>query len=219
MGFISAWRERRALKRNNIQCSEGHLGGYIAASAEAAPSGLQIEHGDPQTYTPELWRWAVEKLAARSVLDIGCGEGHASLYFRELGCEVLAVDGSQLAHQNSVVPDVHLVHDFVKGPLLPEREFDLAWCCEFVEHVEERYSENFLLAFEAARFVMLTHAKPGQVGWHHVNCQTAEYWIARMDEHGFDYDEAMSQESRAQSTGRHYRRRGLFFRRRERRQA
>lgn len=213
MNFIRRWREARALKRNNIQCSEGHLGGYIAASPEPAPSGLQIEHGDPQTYTPELWRWAVESLGVRSVLDIGCGEGHASLFFREQGCAVTAVDGSVLAHRNSVVPDVHVVHDFVEAPYAPERDFDLAWCCEFVEHVEERYSENFLRAFEAAKLVMLTHAVPGQPGWHHVNCQTAEYWIERLNDHGFDYDAGLTEESRALSSGRHYRRRGLFFRR------
>ena len=32
---------------NNMNVDEGHLGGYIRASSEPAPSGLRVEHGDP----------------------------------------------------------------------------------------------------------------------------------------------------------------------------
>jgi len=207
-------RERRALERNNIVCSEGRLGGYVRSSETPAPSGLDVRHGDPQTYTPELWRWAVERLRVRSVLDVGCGEGHAAGFFRELGCDVLAVDGSPQARRDSVVPDVHVLHDFSEGAYLPERTFDLVWSCEFVEHVEERYAENFLESFASAETVMMTHALPGQPGWHHVNCQTADYWIRRLADHGFRYDEALTLVSRSVAGRGHYGGSGLFFRKR-----
>ena len=215
MRWIREWRERRSLRRNNIYCAEGHLGGYIRSSPVPAPSGLQIRNGDPQTYTPQLWRWAVERLGVRSVIDIGCGEGHAALFFRQLGCDVLAVDGSLQAERDSVIADAHVRHDFIEGPLQTDRTFDLAWCCEFVEHVEERFAVNFLTTFEAAGIVMLAHAVPGQPGWHHVNCQTAEYWVDRMSDHGFVFDKDLTHESRALSSGKHYRKRGLLFLRRE----
>jgi SAM-dependent methyltransferase len=160
-----------------------------------------------------LWRWAVERLRVRSVLDVGCGEAHAAAFFWELGCEVCAVDGSNQARRDSRVPDAHVVHDFTTGPWKPGRAFDLAWSCEFVEHVESQYEDNFLAAFEAARYVMMTHAAPGQPGWRHVNCQPAAYWAYRLRQHGFACNSALTEESKKLSEGCHYRERGLLFER------
>lgn len=213
MKILDKWRARRAYIDNNVNCREGHLGGYVQSSPAPARSGLPIEHGDPQTWTPRLWRWAVERLGVRSVLDVGCGEGHSALYFRELGCEVCGVDGSLLAKRASRIPDAHVVHDFTRGPYVPDRKFDLVWSSEFVEHVEARYERNFLASFKAGDCVMMTYASPGQPGWHHVNCQTAAYWAYRMHQHGFEFDDALTEESRAFAEGRHYRDRGLVFRR------
>src|SRR5437870_3883210 len=43
----------------------GHVGGYI-------------QGGDPGSWCPHLWTWAVRELGIQSVLDIGCGEGHST---------------------------------------------------------------------------------------------------------------------------------------------
>ena len=191
--------------------SEGHLGGYIRSSDQPAPSGLDVTHGDPETWTPRLWDWAVEKLRVRSVLDVGCSEGHAAAYFRQKGCEVLGVDGSPQAQADSRIPDAHVLHDYAVSEYRPEREFDLVWSCEFVEHVEERFLPHFLPTFEAGRWVMMTFAGPGQLGWHHVNCQPESYWIAKLEERGFRFHEAWTAASREVAEGMHYRRRGLVF--------
>ena len=82
--------------------NQGHLGGYIAG-------------GDPSTWCPQLWSWAVQSEAARSVLDVGCGEGHSTGYFRALGCEVLGLDGFDQAIRDSVIPDAVRLHDFNLG--------------------------------------------------------------------------------------------------------
>ena len=103
----------------------------------------------------------IDELGVRSVLDVGCGEGHAARFFRDAGCEVLAVDGSLQARRDSVVPESHVVHDFVDGPLVPAQTFDLVWSCEFVEHVEERSADHFLTTFAASRkYVFMTYAPP-----------------------------------------------------------
>jgi len=197
---------------NNMNCHEGHLGGYIKASPIPAPSGLRIEHGDPATWTPNLWRWVYESLNIRSVLDVGCGEGHSAGFFKDLGCQVLGVDGSIQARQNSVIPDFHVVHDFVKGPYITKKKFDLVWSCEFVEHVEERYVENFLETFRLSReYIMLTYAPPGQRGWHHVNYQIEAYWIEKLEKIGFTFDPTLTSKSRSVAESGHYRRKGLFF--------
>ncbi|MBI1903554.1 MAG: class I SAM-dependent methyltransferase [Planctomycetia bacterium] len=150
-----------------------HLGGYFAG-------------GDPGTWCPRLWSWAVRRFGVRSVLDVGCGEGHSTRFFRELSCDVLGVEGSAEAIAHSTIPDAMAQHDFCRGPFRPSRRFDMVWCCEFVEHVEERYVPHILETFQLAdRCLLLTHAFPGQKGHHHVNCRPGAYWIDLIERAGF----------------------------------
>ncbi len=191
---------------------EGHLGGYIRSRHSATPTTHRLEHGDPATFTPALWEWCVETLGVRSVLDVGCGEGHAARHFADLGCRVLAVDGSREARRDSRVPDRHVLHDYAQGAFFPGEDFDLVWSCEFVEHVEERYREHFLATFEAGhRYLLMTHAPPGQRGHHHVNCQPREYWIEAVEGIGYRFDEALTREARERAERGHFRRHGLAF--------
>jgi SAM-dependent methyltransferase len=207
-------REQRAkLARDySMNTEEGHLGGYIRASEHPPASGLDTRHGDPLTYSPTLWRWVHDQLGVQSVLDVGCGEGHCAAFFRNLGCEVLGVDGSKQARLQSLIPEHHVVHDYAGGPYSPSTKFDLVWSCEFVEHVEERYLPNFLETFRASRrYLMFTYAPPGQAGWHHVNCQPAEYWVEKMRAIEFLFDAELTRKSTAGAEPGHYRDKGLFF--------
>lgn len=204
--------ELQTADHNNMNICEGYLGGYIIAAATLAPSGLDVTHGDPATWYPELWLWAMSSLNIRSVLDIGCAEGHCMGFFHRYGCEVKGVDGSRLAKEKSVLSKYHDVHDFVDGPYTPAAVYDLVWCCEFVEHVEERYVDNFLQTFKAAnKFIFLTHAMPEQPGWHHVNCQPSGYWIDKLQQIGFDYHASLTNCARRVVRGGHFKSKGLIF--------
>ena len=196
----------------DMNLEEGHLGGYIRGRQSSVPTVFGYEHGDPLTWTPDLWRWGYDTLGVRSVLDIGCGEGHSTKFFRDLGCQVLGVDGSAQARLDSVVPESHLTHDFTQGAYRPTQQFDLVWCCEFVEHVEERYLKHILETFTfCSRYLMMTFAGPGQLGYHHVNCKPTRYWIKRVESSGFRFDRKRTKESRAIAPPGHFRARGLFF--------
>lgn len=201
-----------AAKNNNMNVYEGHLGGYIMASDNPAPSGLDISHGDPATWCPELWLWTMSILNVRSVLDMGCAEGHCIEFYSRHGCAVRGVDGSRLAKTRSLLDARHDVHDFVNGPYESPERYDLIWCCEFVEHVEERYMPNFLRTFRSAeRFIMMCYAAPGQPGWHHVNCQPQEYWVRQLENIGYHYHPAITDCARLVARRGHFKRRGLVF--------
>jgi hypothetical protein len=194
MGF------RRAFGNYGVERQE-HLGGYWKG-------------GDPNTFCPDLWRTFVKDYAITSVIDVGCGEGHSTKYFSELGVTARGVEGGALAIKNSVVPHLVVHHDYTKGPYVPDRPFDLAWCCEFVEHVDERFVPNFLATFASARYCLMTHAFPGQTGYHHVNCQPTQYWIDRLAGFGFEHDAAVTERLRSLTTAPHVVRSLLFFERR-----
>ena len=185
--------------------NEGHLGGYIAG-------------GDPATIFPDMWTWLVKEHGVKSVLDIGCGEGHSLKFFRELGCRVMGIEGLPQ-------PDPDIVSiDFAKkgnGQRVWEeaalyQDWDLAWMCEFVEHIEEKYISNVVPFLQRAKLILMTHASPGQAGHHHVNCRDAEYWKGFMNAAGFVFDEKMTAitrdlAARNKNPYNHYLRSGMTF--------
>jgi hypothetical protein len=176
---------------------EGHLGGFI-------------EGGDPMTWCPAVWQALLDQ-GVQSVVDVGCGPGFACEWFHERGCIVTGIDGSETAERSFRVPLRFVRHDYTAGPLVLAA--DLAWSCEFVEHVEERCVPHFMTTFSGCRTVAMTFAEPGQAGHHHVNCQPAEYWVARFAESGLRFDEATTMALRGLETGTHFAARGMVFRR------
>lgn len=155
-----------------------HLGGFIIG-------------GDPNTYSTEVWDYVISK-GVRSIIDVGCGQGYAVKYFRDNGVECIGVEGCKEAIDTSVAREFIISHDFTKGIPNITKQFDAAWCCEFVEHIEEIYVENFLSVFDKCKSVYMTHGVPGQDGYYHVNCQHSSYWIKLMEERGFIYDDSES---------------------------
>lgn len=157
---------------------KGHLGGYIP-------------NGDPNTYSHEVWDWMIQN-GIKSVIDVGCGEGHSTKYFLDKGIEVIGIEGGENAYNNSPVKEKLILHDYTEGPYVLDKKYDAVWSCEFVEHVEEKYLDNFLSTFACADKIFMTHAVPGQDGYHHVNCQTAEYWVQKLKNIGFEYNDEVS---------------------------
>jgi SAM-dependent methyltransferase len=189
--------------------NEGHVGGFIIQK-------------DPATYTPKLWKYICENFNIKSVLDIGCGMGHAIGEFNKYCDEVVGVDGSKYVVENSLFTEQIFYHDFAVGTLETEDRYDLCWSCEFVEHVNERYRDNFLEVFSYAKYLAITYAEPGQPGHHHVNCQPKEYWIEHLKRYGFEYDEKITSQLREVAyedaieinpkyKDNHFNLRGLFF--------
>jgi hypothetical protein len=160
-----------------------HLGGCII-------------QGDIGTFAPQVWDRLIEKYNPSTYIDVGCGAGHSLKYFIDKGLDGIGVEGYMEAINSSSVKDNIVVHDYTESEFIPSKKIDLAWCCEFVEHVEEKYSNNFMKTFENCKYVAMTHGVPGQPGFHHVNCQPAEYWINRFKNIGFSYLENDSLELR-----------------------
>lgn len=183
------------MKGDSIQ--QGHLGGYI-------------EGGDPATYYPHLWTW-LAMAGYQSVLDVGCGDGVALDEFKKLGMQATGVDGIK---QNR---DDIIEWDFTKGPFSPRpKRWDLIWSCEFVEHVEELWLCHIVDTFRLGKNVLMTHATPGQAGYHHVNCKSADYWIGALASVGFEYQPDFTRKARelaAMNTSpwNHFARSGLCF--------
>lgn len=176
------------------------------------------EIGDPFSYVPEVWRWLIDELGVTSVLDVGCGMGYAAKWFVERGCLALGIEGSREVAARCVCPVA--LHDFTAGVPAPflVGEWDLAWCSEFLEHIDEEYLPDVFYVLRKCRHVAVTAATPGQPGHHHVNCQPTAYWVEKFAEHGFGHMPGLSGHLRWVAAkhypGSYFSRVGMLFQRR-----
>ena len=143
--------------------------------------GGNVRHGDTFTWCPGLWSYLIDRFAVRSMLDVGCGEGHAVAYFERQGVKAHGIEGLLTNVRRAVTPVA--LHDLtVSSYVMP---VDLVWSCEVAEHIDSDKVDFYLDTLANGKVVSMTHAVPGQGGHHHVNCQPREYWIERMVKRGY----------------------------------
>jgi len=163
----------------------------------------------------------VEKFDVKTVIDVGCGPGGMVKVGRELGLDYIGVDGDFTVERASEVQPYVTIHDFTKEPPLFKTSdgsevFDLGWTVEFLEHVDAHYIYNFMKTLRQCKYVICTHAFPGQPGHHHVNCREHPYWVDIFTAFGFEVDVETTNQVRDKSTmaERYIRQQSLVFKNR-----
>lgn len=166
------------------QNDPAHLGGFTSR--------------DNGTISENLWKFMLSQLAVKSFLDIGCGRGISTSFFRDQGARVLCIEGSSDAISQSLLPSSVIVqHDFTRGPWWPEETFDVAWSTEFLEHVGRQYMRNYIPTFKKSAIIIVTSSIWG--GWHHVEVHIPAWWIARFTAAGFVYSSEITSWFREQA--------------------
>jgi len=143
--------------------------------------GGNLRHGDTNAITPTLWRYLIDRFAIRTLLDVGCGEGHAVEFFRRLGVIAHGFDGLERNVRNARHPIA--LHDLTKSPYI--YPCDMTLCVEMVEHLDKAHLPNLLTTLINAPVVVMTHGLPGQPGHHHVNNRPSAYWIEKLGHCGY----------------------------------
>ena len=172
--------------------------------------GGNIVYGDENTWAPKLWRYLRDRFAIRSMLDVGCGEGHAVDFFQRMGVYAHGIDGLMSNVHRAVIPIAH--HDLLTGPYV--MPVDFVWSCEVAEHIDPAKVWNYTATLANAKVIAMTHAVPGQGGHHHVNCQPADYWVEKMRGHGYSIyhgNEMLRQLSSRDETWNYFQKTGLLF--------
>lgn len=186
----------------------------ITVSDPSTPHlGGNYMHGDLACMSFTMWELLIKRYAIRSVLDIGCGEGHAVRFFHGLGVFAHGIEGLRRNVERAVVPIT--LHDLTAGPYT--MPVDMTLSIEVAEHIEERFVDHYLDTLANGKIVVMTHAVPGQGGFHHVNCQPSEYWTAKMEARGYALDphtQFWRDKSKADGHFTYFSNSGLVFKRR-----
>ncbi|CAB9507903.1 expressed unknown protein [Seminavis robusta] len=199
----------RGLRRSPLDIPEGE-----AVALPSIRTEVQVDrkhyggHGDKQhlggftTYdkdgvSPWTWKYMVETLGVKSIMDVGCGKGVSSLWFVHHGLKTLCLEGSHDAVENTLLPhpEKHIVeHDFSRGPYWPADTYDAVWSVEFAEHVGRNFHHNYIQAFRKAALIFVTHSQWG--GWHHVEVHDDDWWINKFESFGFRYSPSLTKQIR-----------------------
>ena len=174
--------------------------------------GGNFPNGDPATWCPSAWKFLIDKYQIKTATDVGSGRGWAAKWLQEQGIDTTAIEGLKENVDTAVHPTILL--DLTEGYY--EKPVDFVNCIEVVEHIEEKYIDNLLTTMCQGKYILMTHAVPGQKGWHHVNCQPSEYWIGHLDRRGYELlidDTNIVQDLAKKDGGKHISRNGMVFRR------
>jgi SAM-dependent methyltransferase len=155
----------------------GHLGG-----------SLYITHIDTESL-----EYLINKYDIKTAYDVGCGPGGMVKKMISIGVDAVGIDGDYTIKQKFPF----ILHDFTSGPL-QVKERDFCWCVEFLEHVEEKYMNNYFSVFKKCKIILVT-ASPKKEGHHHVNVQNEGYWIRKFKERGFEFNQEDTRNVRSKS--------------------
>lgn len=159
-----------------------HMSDFAVLDGERPDLGGNMRYGDNGTFCPKLWSYLIDRFSIRSMLDVGCGEGHAVHYFRQQNVIAHGIDGLKRNVDRAVTRIA--LHDLtVVRYYMP---VDLVWSCEVAEHISPDKVDTYINTLSNGNIIAMTHALPGQIGHHHVTCQPAEYWIDKMRGVGYD---------------------------------
>ena len=139
-------------------------------------------------------------------LDIGCSVGWQVDEALKLGFDAYGIDGdySLVYHKNTRNLERIMFNDFSKTYLILPKKFDLIWCVEVAEHIEEQFTDNLIKTISynlrEAGSVVFTACSKENTGIHHVNIKSKEWWIDKFNKHNMVYIPEWTEDLKKYST-------------------
>tara|TARA_R110002110_G_scaffold85229_1_gene221519 strand:- start:370 stop:975 length:606 start_codon:yes stop_codon:yes gene_type:complete len=141
-----------------------------------------------------------ERFNPKYVLDVGCGTGQWLDEYRKYNIKTKGVEGSSNAfiEMSEETKDNVLQWDLRDKIEEEDYSIDFVQSFEVAEHIEEEYANVFIhnLIKDDPDIVLLTAAPIGQEGGgvQHVNCQEREYWMKKMKDKDYLFNQELLNE-------------------------
>ena len=140
----------------------------------------------------------VEKLNPKYVLDVGCGTGQWLDEYRKYNIKTKGIEGSSNAWHimSDKTKEVVLKRDLRDKIEEEDYNIDFVQSFEVAEHIEEEYADVFVhnLIKDDPDIILLTAAPPDQHGFQHVNCKEREYWMKKMKDKDYLFNQDLLNE-------------------------
>lgn len=137
-----------------------------------------------------------------SVIDVGCGAGTLLAQLKRHGLEVKGLEYSDAGIAHCREKGVQVEKLDLETEEVVQGSSDVTVSFEVAEHLPESLADNYVgVISQFSPVVIMSAATVGQGGLDHVNEQSREYWIEKMQRRGFDYDEQTSRQVRAEWAG------------------
>ena len=140
----------------------------------------------------------VKKFNPKYVLDVGCGSGQWLDEYRKYNVKTTGIEGSSNAQHAMSEETKEVVVEWDLRDIMCEEDWsiDFAQSFEVAEHIEEEYADIFVhnLIKDDPDIILLTAAPPDQHGFQHVNCQEREYWMTKMKNNGYLFNQDLLNE-------------------------
>jgi 2-polyprenyl-3-methyl-5-hydroxy-6-metoxy-1,4-benzoquinol methylase len=122
----------------------------------------------------------------RSIIDFGCGTGDILKPFETNGISILGIDGSKANKKYAKIKKRNFIIFDLRKCYQLKKLYDLCFCFEVAEHIEEQYSDILIdnLA-RASSIILFTAAPQGQLGVNHINLKPYQWWCKKFVKHNF----------------------------------
>ena len=135
----------------------------------------------------------LDLVPARSVVDLGCGNGSWLRAYLENGVErVLGVDGPWIEESQLHIPADSFQRAALAEGVKVDGTFDLAMSLEVAEHFQPERAASFVRDLcSLAPVVLFSAAIPEQGGVNHFNEQWPNYWARLFADQGYECVDAL----------------------------
>jgi len=140
----------------------------------------------------------IDKFNPKYVFDIGCGTGQWLDEYRKYNVLTKGVEGSRNAFIEMSDETKEVVLEWDLRDKIEEEDYniDFVQSFEVAEHIEEEYADVFIhnLIKDDPDIILLTAAPPDQHGFHHVNCKERYYWMKKMKDKDYLFNQDLLNE-------------------------
>ena len=185
------------MSEERYDLDEAYTEGFLGWGDNAAQQKVLAEY-----FVPKI----VEKLNPKYVLDVGCGTGQWLDEYRKYNIKTKGIEGSSNAWHimSDETKEVVLKRDLRDKIEEEDYNIDFVQSFEVAEHIEEEYADVFIhnLIKDDPDIVLLTAAPAGQEGGgvQHVNCKEREYWMIKMKDKDYLFNQDLVNEIKSWDT-------------------